>query len=210
MKLNIYLLIIFILFSPSKVFNQVPCDSNSFEQLIKYKESPVITDNDLKKCCHILDSLLKNKCTYFILKREYHNYFTLTSIFGDICLKANSPNSVKAYIDYYLKNYNSPEEQLEYSLEDIFIKRPKDVMNEIVKRNSSEKGPLLFGLAFGFGETYDNLTPVDTINYKEKFFSLNPNIGMIYPTFKDEFDSILSQIKNMLIFSLKMDNQNKK
>jgi hypothetical protein len=188
MKLNIYLLIIFILFSPGKVFNQVPCDSNSFEQLIKYKESPVITDNDLKKCCHIVDSLLKNNCTYFILKREYHNYFTLTSIFGDICLKANSPNSVK----------------------DIFIKRPKDVMNEIVKRNSSEKGPLLFGLAFGFGETYDNLTPVDTINYKEKFFSLNPNIGMIYPTFKDEFDSILSQIKNMLIFSLKMDNQNKK
>jgi hypothetical protein len=210
MKFNKYLLTIFILFFPSKVFNQVPCDSSSFKQLIKFHDSVEITDNDLKKCCHIVDSLLKNNCTYFILKREYHNYFTLTSIFGDICVKANSTNSVKAYIDYYLKNPNSPEEQLEYSLEDIFFKRPKDVLNEIVKRNSSERGQLLFGLAFGFGETYNSITPLDTINYQKKFFSQNADIITIYPTFKKEIDSILIQIKNMLIFSIKMDNESNK
>ena len=209
MKLNRYLFIISILFFPSKAFNQAPCDSSSFKQLISFQESVRITDDDLNKCCHIVDSLLENNCTYFILKREFYNQFTLTTIFGDICIKANSINSVKAYINYYLKNRNSPEEQLQYSLGEIFAKRPKDVLNEIVMCNSSEREQLLFGLALGLCGTYNNISPIDTINYQNKFFSINTEIIKIYPHFKKEIDFTLNQIKNILVFTIKMENENK-
>jgi hypothetical protein len=203
-----YLLIIGLTFLPTKGFNQAPCDSSSFEQLIKIRDSKAISDYDLKKCCCIVDSLLEMNCTYFILKREYQNYFKLTSIFGEICLKANSLNSVKAYIDYYLKNSNSPEEQICYSLEDIFIKRPKDVLSEISNRNSTDRDVLLFGLAFGFGENYSENTPIDTNNYKKVFYSLNSEIVKIYPTYQKEIDNILLQIKNMLTVTERMKNKN--
>jgi hypothetical protein len=97
MKTNKFLLVILLLLLPIEGFNQFVCDSRSFKQLIIFRDSEKISDKDFKKCCDIVDSLFERNCTYFILKREYKNYFTLTAIFGDICVKSNSLNAVKAY-----------------------------------------------------------------------------------------------------------------
>jgi len=199
---------IIMIIIPLEAYNQTNCDSTIFKQLIHYRDLPTITDAEFVKCCEITNTLLKDQCHYYFLKREYQNLIPLTLVFGEICLKVNSVSSVKAYIDSYLKNKGSAEEQIDYSLEDIFIKRPRNTMNEISKKDSVSKESLLFGLAYGF-EGVDKKIKLDSVNYREVYFLAIPEARSIYPNYKKEIDRILYYIHTMIKFTMDMEKKKK-
>lgn len=202
-------LLIFLLFS-NKGFNQTNCDSTFYNQLIQFRNSKTITDLDFNKCYKIVGKLSKNQCYDYVkvINGEYRFITRLTLIFGEICVKANSPNSVNKYVEYYIKRKGSPEEQLDYSLGDVFQKRPKDAMNEISKRDSITRESLLFGLAFGFGYYRDNQVKLDSTNYKDVYFSVNPEVRNIYPQYKKEIDRVLFHIHTLMKFSMDQTKKN--
>ncbi len=212
-----------------KAFNQTDCDSTLFKQLFYFSESKTISDIDFKNCCVIAENLLKIKCTDYIKELNGENYriSTLTYMFGNICLNANSLNSVKAYLHYYKENEGSAEEQLDFSLENIFVKRPSDFMNEFIKKDSLTKERIISGLSWGFlnnrlyganDPNADNPTKAMTVydnppavvlnssNYKTIYFSLNPEIKKIYPLLKEDIDKILSIVFETIKFEEQREN----
>jgi hypothetical protein len=219
-RLGILMLFMFLTLKSNCQSN---CDSTSFKRLLHYGDLKSITDVEFSKCCDIVDTLWIRHCHDFDkdVNGEHFAVTSLTYIFGKICIKANSPYAVKAYIDYVIKNKGSAEEQLDYSLENIFVKRPDNVMRQISMKDSANKESLLSGLAYGFvnnrnygskdpfeDDPYKEMTVynnppkviLDSTNYKEIYFSLNPQIPKIYPMYKKDIDSVLSSILDMLRF----------
>jgi hypothetical protein len=216
-------ILILFMFLSMKSNCQINCDSTLFKQLIHFGDLKSITDVEFNKCCSIVDTLWNRHCKDFVkdVNGEHLAVTSLTYVFGKICIKANSNYAVKAYIDYVINNKGSAEEQLDFSLENIFVKRPENVMEQISMKDSANKASLLSGLAWGFvnnryygskdifednpykAMTVYNDPPkviLNTTNYRELYFSLNPEISKIYPTYKKEIDSVLSSILDMLRF----------
>jgi len=228
MKLR-YLLIILLL--PLKGFNQEQCDSTLYKELIHFSNSKTITDSDFKKCCVITENLLKAKCNDYLKEINGQSYCitTLTYTFGKICINANSINAVREYLKYFLEKKGSAEEQLSFSLENIFVKRPRDFMNEFARKDSATKERILEGLVWGFlnNRCYGTVDPhsdnpmkamtvydnppkmvLDTLNYKKIYFSLNPEIGKIYPSFQKDIDKVLNNIFGAVRFEMKRKKNN--
>jgi len=217
MKLRCLLIILLL---PIKAFNQTDCDSSSFKQLLDFSEYKTISDTDFNNCCIITEYLLRNKCTKFIKEIKGTSYCiaTLTSTFGKICINANSLNSVKEYFKYYKLKNGTYDEELEFTLERVFVKRPADFMNEFAKNDSVTRKRMIIGLAWGFVNNRRNAfhylgdnptkamivknipkkTVLDTSNYKSLYFSLNPQIIELYPMHKNDLDEVLKTIYTFL------------
>jgi hypothetical protein len=202
---------------------QENCDSTLFKFLMESGNKKSLTLVEFQKCKKIVDSLWKHQCYDYVKTINEENYAitTLTLEFGKICVKANSDIAVKAYIEYLNKNKVSAEEQLSFSFENLFVKRPESVLINISKQDSVTKERLLSSLAWGFvnNRMYGAIDPnqddpfkamtvydkppkriLNSTNYKNIYFSLNPNLKMLYPKYRAYIDYELSDILDILKF----------
>lgn len=197
------------------------CDSTLFKQLIKYANQKTLSADEFYKGKTIAYNLWKNGCDDYVKTINGVNYAItgLTYEFGKICINANSSLAVKSYIDYLIQNSCSAEEQLDFSFENIFVKRPENVLQEVSKQDSVTKDKLLRRLAWGFVNNrlygtndpfFDNPNKamtvysnppkivLDSLNYKKIYFSLNPIIKNIYPKYKNDIDFVFTIILAMI------------
>jgi hypothetical protein len=182
-----------------------------------------LTLDEFQKCKKVVDSLWKHHCYDYVktINEENYGITTLTLEFGKICVKTNSDIAVKAYIEYLNKNKGSAEEQLSFSFENIFVKRPENVLLYISKEDSVTQDRLLSSLAWGFvnNRMYGAIDPaqddpfkamtvydkppktiLNSTNYKTIYFSLNSSLKTLYPKYKVYIDSELSDILDMIKF----------
>jgi hypothetical protein len=202
-------------------YSQESCDSSLFKFLMESGNKKSLTLQEFQKCKIIVDSLWIHQCHDYAktIKEVSYGITTLTLEFGKICIKANSDIAVKAYIEYLNKNKGSAEEQLDFSFENIFVKRPESVLSQISSQDSLTRDRLLENLAWGFANNrlygakdpaqddpfkamtvYDNPPKqiLNSSNYKEIYFSLNPEIKKIYPRYKVLIDIEFSKIIDMI------------
>ena len=173
--------------------------------------------DEFQKSKIIVDKLCQQNCNEYE-KRINSEGFEITSLtfeFGKICLNANSDEAVRSYINYRIKKRGSVEEQLDFSLENIFVKRPESVLIGISRQDSVTKILLLSGLAWGFVNNraygvndpyFDNPNKamtvysnppkaiLDSLNYRNIYFSLNPIIKKIYPKYKNHIEYVLTEV----------------
>ena len=221
MRNGLVLMLLFIL--RINCYSQAPCDSSLFKFLMASGNKKSLTLDEFQKCKKVVDSLWKHHCYDYIktINEESYGITTLTLEFGKICIKANSDIAVKAYIEYLNKNKGSAEEQLSFSFENIFVKRPESVLLNISKQDSVTQDRLLSRLAWGFvnNRMYGAIDPaqddpfkamtvydkppkviLNSTNYKDIFFSLNSNLKTLYPRYRSYIDSELSDILDMIKF----------
>lgn len=221
MRKRFVLILLFIL--RINCYSQENCDSSLFKFLIENGNKKSLTQVEFQKCKNVVDSLWLHQCYDYTktINEENYGITTLTLEFGKICIKANSDIAVKAYIEYLNKNKGSAEEQLSFSFENLFVKRPESVLFNISKHDSVTQVRLLSSLAWGFVNNrmygaidpfqddpfkamtfYDNPPKIilNTTNYKSIFFSLSPNLKTLYPIYRTLIDSELSYIWDILKF----------
>jgi hypothetical protein len=202
---------------------QETCDSNLFKHLINISNQNNISIIEFQKCEKIVYDLWDKKCYDYVKSVNEENYAigNLTYLFGRICIKADCDQAVKSYINYIQKNKGSAEEQLDFSFENIFVKRPESVLVEISKQDSSYIHRLLSDLAWGFvnnrafgiedpfannqfkAMTVHNDPPkviLDSTNYRFIYFSLNPAIKRLYPKYRNYIEFELSEVLDMIRF----------
>lgn len=217
------LIFILLLTLQTNSYCQENCDSTLFKFLMESGNKKSLTLVEFQKCKRIVDSLWMHQCYDYVKTVNEENYAitTLTLEFGKICVKANSDIAVKAYIEYLNKNKGSAEEQLYFSFENIFVQRPESVLSQISTQDSMTKNRLLWGLAWGFANNrlYGALDPLqddpfkamtvfdnppkpilNSRNYKDIYFSLNPDIKKLYPKYKTYIDIEFSNILDMIGF----------
>jgi hypothetical protein len=203
---------------------QENCDSALFKQLIKYGNSKTLSLEDFQKCQTIVNQLWVQHCYDYlkVINNENYRLTSLTYEYGRICLKANPDYAINAFIDYIIDNKNSAEEQIDFSFEKLFVKYPKRVLIDMSKFDSDTKNDLLWRLSWGFvnNRCYGPIDPfddnpfkamtvynnppkvvLDSTNYKNIYFSLNPEIKVAYLTFKNEIELVLSHILTMIRFN---------
>lgn len=216
---------VFILLLTIKVniYCQDNCDSTLFKFLMESGNKKSLTLVEFQKCKKIVDSLWRHQCYDYVktINEENFGITTLTLEFGKICLKANSEIAVNAYIEYLNNNKGSAEEQLDFSFENIFVQRPENVLSYISKQDSSTQNTLLSRLSWGFvnNRLYGSVDPMqddpfkamkvfddppkkilNTKNYKDIYFSLNPMIKKLYSKYKTYIDLEFSKILEILSF----------
>jgi hypothetical protein len=219
MRNGLVLMLLFIV--GINCYSQEPCDSSLFKFLMASGNKKSLTLDEFQKCKKVVDSLWKHHCYDYVktVNEESYGITTLTLEFGKICIKANSDIAVNAYIDYLNKNKGSAEEQLSFSFENIFVKRPESVLLNISKQDSITRDRLLSSLAWGFvnNRMYGAIDPaqddpfkamtvynnppkpiLNSRNYKSIYFSLNPNFKTLYPKYRAYIDYELSNILDML------------
>jgi hypothetical protein len=120
------------------------------------------------------------------------------------------------------QNKGSAEEQLDFSFENIYVKKPESVLVEIGKQDSSYIQRLLSDLAWGFvnNRAYGITDPfaddqfkamtvyynppkviLDSTNYRFIYFSLNPDIKKLYPKYRKYIEFELSEVLAMFRFN---------
>ncbi|MCO5945332.1 hypothetical protein [Mucilaginibacter flavidus] len=187
------------------------CDPAKFRKLETLSRKQVVTDSEFTIVLRLVKNLDRNKCSDYIKKRNGQEYVVavLTELFGKICLKNNSLNAVKEYVNYVKRHHGSAEEQLSFSFEELFVRQPEYVLSTI-----GYDEYLLNSLVWGFVNnhyyTSDDQKKVtkntdgkvkpqlNTTNYKEVFYKTNPGIKDIYPKHKKSIDYLLSQIRLVL------------
>jgi hypothetical protein len=184
------------------------CDPEKFRKLEVLCQKQVVTDSEFTAALRLVKNLDRNKCSDYTKKRKGEDYVeaSLTELFGKICLKNNSLNAVKEYINYEKRHHGSAQEQLSFSLEELFVRQPEYVLLTIGYDEC-----LLNSLEWGFVNnhyyTSDDQKKVtknadakvkpqlNTTNYKEVFYKTNPSIKEIYPKYKKSIDYLLNQIR---------------
>ncbi|MEP6610586.1 MAG: hypothetical protein ABJA76_01830 [Mucilaginibacter sp.] len=176
-----------LLFITANTFAQ-NCDPAKFRKLETFSLKQAVTDSEFTIALRLVKNLDRNKCSDYIKKRNGQEYVAavLTELFGKICLKNNSLNAVKEYINYEKRHHGSAEEQLSFSLEELFARQPEYVLSTI-----GYDKYLLNSLVWGF---LNNHYPLSIKTYRMKFYSLNPTIKSIYPQFKKSIDYLIEQI----------------
>lgn len=192
-----------------------------FERLYPYSELEFVDDSVLKICNQIVDTLCYYGCSDYITGENENKYveFSLTGLYGKICQKSNSAKGVEFFVKYLLRNDNSAEEQLSFSFENIFVNRPSFVLEQIHRQDKSKQEYLLMHLAWGFlNDRYyggtgtvssdsskakrdDENQPnavLNLSNYREIFFSLNPELRRLYGAYSDLIDYVLSAVEEEL------------
>jgi len=167
---------------------QIGCDVVQFKSLTAISKKDSIADKDFAVAVKLVKELERDKCTDYTGKKNGQDYViaTLTSLFGEICLRKNDQSAVQAYINYMKRNDGSADEQIALSFERIFQKQPQYVLSEI---GYDEK--LLNQLEWGFVNNHSENPHLTTKNYMEVFFKVNPKIKSIYPVHKKQIDYLL-------------------
>jgi hypothetical protein len=197
-----------ILFLTAGYLSAQHCDPAKFRKLELLSRKQTVTDSEFTNALRLVKNLDRNKCSDYIKKRKGEKYVeaSLTGLFGKICLKNNSLNAVKEYINYEKRHHGSAEEQLSFSLEELFTRQPEYVLSTI-----GHDEYLLNSLEWGFvnNHYYTNedqekirkntdakVKPqLNTTNYEEVFYKINPGIKEIYPKYKKSIDYLLNQIR---------------
>jgi hypothetical protein len=207
------MLILLILFTNGGVIGQQPCGQKLFERLSSISKKVEISDKEFIESTGIVNKLDSIHCNDYIviINGEQYGESTLTFLFGTICLKCNSTKAVIGFIKYRKLHTGSAEEELSFSLERLFIKRPDDVLKY--------GGSLLDDLAWGFVNNhyygvkdpfendpnkaftkYEN-PPKRVLyqnNYKEMFFLVNPTLKSNYTKYQKQIDYLLNEIFKLL------------
>ena len=190
-----HLIILTLLFSiASTSFGQTNCDSK-FKELYVLSKKDTIIPNELSASLKIVKALELNHCTDYNKTNKKGGLLideTLTSLFGKICLKSNSHEAIKAYIDYMKRHHSSAEEEISFSFERLFVQQPEYVLSVIGYDKT-----LLNQLEWGFLNNHwkPHLTQK---NYKAIFYQVNPKVNAIYPKYKKEIDYLLNTISTEL------------
>ena len=205
------------------------CDSTLFKKLIDFSNETEITESEFLSCKDIVDQLDNYDCDYFIENERLVT--SLTFLFGKICYKVNNDSSIKAFLDYHIKHIGSVEEQISFSFENLFTLRPKLILDEILKADTTVQIDLLSSLAWGFLNnrahgTEDpfadnplkavtvNNNPPDAIlnksNYKEIFYLIHPKTKNLYSEYPGQYDYIFNKIVEYFDWRDKMIQEKKK
>jgi hypothetical protein len=205
------------------------CDSTLFKKLIGFSKQSKITSSEFLTCKLIVDTLDKYDCLYY--EKDETLITSLTFLFGKICYKINNDASIKAFLDYRIRHINSAEEQISFSFENLFTLRPKLILDEILKTDTTMQKDLLGSLAWGFLNNraygtddtfaddpskamtvYNN--PADAIlnqnNYKEIFYLTHPETRNLYPEYRNQYDYIFNKIVEYFDWRDKMIQERKK
>lgn len=201
----------------------IACDTIMFKVLIEYSNYENISEKEFLICKDLVDTLWSQGCDDFVRRINNQNVAitSLTYTYGKICYIANSELATKSYIEYLLKNKNSAEEQLSFSFENLFTQKPYFILQEISKLNLDDQNQLLREIAWGFvnNRSHGILDPydsnpykaftfyehppkriLDSINYKEIFYMVNPTIHDIDNEFPKMIDTILEYVYYMIKF----------
>jgi hypothetical protein len=173
----------------SATFGQSNCNPKDFKKLFSLSKQPALTDAEFSIGLKLFKKLEAGKCSDYSTKNpkgQNSVIAPLTAIFGDICLKANSRRAISEYIGYLQRHHGSAEEQLSFSFEKLFVKRPADVF-ALVGNDADLEGDLVWG----FVNNHGGLTAK---NYKIMFYRVNPNAKAIYPSCKNQVDHLLNAI----------------
>lgn len=186
-------LLIILLATAVNSFAQNKCNTK-FEQLIAFNKKPVITNNDFLASLTIVKNLEANNCSDYVVKRKGVETVETdrTFLFGQICLKNNSRNAVKEYVNYMIRHGGSAEEEISCSFERLFVNQPEDVLS-IIGFNDG----YLDQLAWGFLNNHYNLH-LNPKNYREIFYRVNPKVKSLNPKYKKHIDYLLKSIKGEL------------
>jgi len=171
---------------------QTGCDVNQFKSLTIISKKDSLTDSDLDISVQLLKKLERDRCSDYIGKKHGNEYVISgrTYLFGQICLRRNNYNAVNEYINYMKRNSGSAEEQISVSFEQIFAKRPKDVLSII---GSDKK--MLNDIVWGF---VNNESALTNKNYRKRFYQAIPQAKDIYSTHKKQLDYLLAEIYSEL------------
>lgn len=203
-----------------------------FGALYPYSKLEFVGDSALSICDAMVDTLCYYGCSDHLSGESRNDSvdYTLTLLYGIICLKSNSAKGVASFMNYLIRNENSAEEQLSFSFENIFVHRPRTVLEQIHRKHTGKREYLLGHLAWGFlnnryyGITASNngnssAATADSVNeprpvlgssnYKEIFFSLNPEIRSLYGTYPGLINDLLSEIGKELATSEEIENKEK-
>ena len=205
MSRPLYLLLLAILFLSKCCFGETTNKNAYFDTLIMYSQKPNIAKNEFGKCVKYVNMLLDSNITELVIIKDstLFEQYTLTSLFGNICVKLNTIRSIRAFMGYLKKNEFSPEEQLSYSFQEIFWANPDIVLTEIETFKKEERKLYLERISYGF-LNYDPKEMSDikrnpTDEYcKKKLFKKYPIIKKIYKKHKKSLDYIIKSAKETL------------
>jgi len=155
---------------------------SNYEILKDYSTLDTIDDETLDKCITLMRQIHKSGGSTPLEPSTYY--------YGLICLKSSSDKGALSYIEYLLSNKRSVEEQLSFSFEPIFYKKPEIVLLEISKLVEADKTLLLGKIGWGF----INNNHVNQENYKEIFLKKDDRVEKLYKKYKKEFDQIFKRI----------------
>ncbi len=191
MKAKVFLIILQV--TTVNSFAQNKCDTK-FRQLIAFNKKPIITNNDFLASLAIVKSLEINNCSDYVVKKNGEEIVETdrTSLFGEICLKNNSRNAVKEYVNYMVRHGGSAEEEISCSFERIFVNQPEDVLSVIGFHDG-----YLDQLAWGFLNNHYKLN-LNSKNYREIFYRVNPKVKSLNPKYKKHIDYLLKSIAGEL------------
>ena len=163
-----------------------------FEKLQTLSKKNTVTASDFSSALQLLKALEANFCTDYIIKKNDVDSVIAgrTYLFGEICIKNNSADAVKEYINYIKRHHTSAEKQISTSFEKLFVERPEDVLSAI-----GDDEDLLNRLELGFVNNHAHLT---SKNYKAVFYRVNPQIKHIYSKYKKAIDYLLGEIGGQL------------
>lgn len=184
----------------SMALGQNNCNSKDFKKLFALSNQASVADSTFTAGLKIFKKLEAGKCHDYTTKNVKHPdsvIASLTRIFGDICLKANSRRAINEYVTYLNRHTGSAEEQLSFSFEQLFVQQPADVLSVIGTDNR-----LMKHLVWGFVNNHYNAGPgssrLNIKNYNAVFYRVNPQMKQLYPKYKTQIDYLLSAIKSEL------------
>jgi hypothetical protein len=157
---------------------------SQYNELIRLSQLGVIDNKNLSKATHLMEELLRVEQSTPINSITYY--------YGLVCLKASSQKGVKAYIKYLISQEGSAEEQLSFSFDKIFQKRPEVVLREITKHELSIRNLLLDHLVWGILNNRWDF--INDKNSKDIFFKYYDKSGELYKQYPKEIDYILQEI----------------
>jgi len=163
------------------------CHPGTFRKLEILSRKELVTDSEFTKALALVKSLEKGNCVDYVKKRNGEEYVESgrTSLFGDVCLKNNSLTAVREYVNYMKRHNGSAEEEIGLSFEKLFAKHPEYVLS-LVGYNKDLLNQLEWGFVNNNGFT--------SKNYRAVFFSINPEIKIVYPKYKKAIDYLLNEI----------------
>lgn len=208
---NKTLILLFICFFAVNTLAQQDSCKRDFELLLIIKNKSNISPTDLKKGWEITKKLYDFKYTDYldsVSKGTYYFSHSLTRVFSDICLKADSILGVDYYFNYLSLTNGSAEEERSFALERLFVKHPEIVLVKI-----GDNKEWLDCLTWGFinNRYYGAVNPYEKEDYsamtiyedsqkpilnkehcREIFFETNPILITKYNQYKYQIDYIIN------------------
>jgi hypothetical protein len=188
---------------------QKPCGKIFYERLTTISQKTKISDQDFKESVNVVKKLDSINCHEYdvIINGQEYCESSLTFLFGVICVKFNCTNAVIEFIKYINFQSGSAEEEIDFSLERLFKKRPEDVL----KYGGSYLDKLAWGFVnnhyYGVVDPYENelnkaFTKYDNPpkvvltkkNYKDIFYQVNPKLKPEYDKYQSQIDNLLNSI----------------